>query len=522
MNVQDANHNSTLFSHCNPDINSEMEHEEARIFIMKPQNLLVIMSDEHNPKMLGCAGHPMVRTPNLDRLAARGTRFSAAYTTCPICVPARASFATGRYVHEIGYWDNAIAYDGRVEGWGHRLQAAGIRVESIGKLHYRKQEDPTGFDVQHIPMHIKDGVGMVHLSIRGQFPDFPLPTPKQGRKGAIVLNVSVGESEYTRYDRKIADLACDWLRDAAGRNTPWVLFVSFVTPHYPLIAPEEFVTDYSVADMPVPKLGPGSGYVHHPWLDNMMSWQAGTIASPAQHRTALAAYLGLCTFMDAQVGRVLQALDEMGLSERTRIIYTSDHGENAGARGLWGKSVHYEESGGVPLILAGDGVPVGKVCATPTTLVDAYPSILEAVGPPLDDVETLPGRSCFDLANAADDLDRIAFSEYHAARSPSGSFMIRKGRYKYIHYVGFAPELFDLNADPEEVSDLAQDDAYASTVREFDQYLRAIVDPEETDRQAKADQKALIDSRGGPEEVMRNLVTTKNYTPVPAEVEAEL
>jgi choline-sulfatase len=237
---------------------------------------------------------------------------------------------------------------------------------------------------------------------------------------------------------------------------------------------------------------------------------------------ALAAYLGLCTFMDAQVGRVLQALDETSLSAQTRIIYTSDHGENAGARGMWGKSVHYEESGGIPLILAGDGVPVGKVSATLTTLVDAYPSILDAVGLSVDEAATLPGRSWFDLANAPDDPDRIAFSEYHASGSPSGSFMIRRGRYKYIHYVGFAPELFDLKADPEELNNLAQDGVYADTVREFAGYLRAIVDPEDADRRAKAAQKALVESRGGPEAVMRNLVTTKNYTPVPAEVEAKL
>ncbi|WP_089721059.1 sulfatase-like hydrolase/transferase, partial [Candidatus Entotheonella palauensis] len=412
---------------------------------MKPQNLLVIMSDEHNPKMLGCAGHDMVRTPNLDSLAARGTRFSAAYTTCPICVPARASFATGQYVHQNGYWDNAIAYDGRVESWGHRLQASGIRVESIGKLHYRQESDPTGFDAQHIPMHIKDGVGMVHHSIRGQFPDFNPPPPKPGSGGGIVMSAGVGESEYTRYDRKIAELACNWLHEAAGHASPWVLFVSFVTPHYPLMAPEEYFQYYDVDAMPSPKLATGNGYTPHPWLDTLMNRQAGSEVSPEQHRLAIAAYLALCTFMDAQVGRVLEALNEAGFSQQTRIIYTSDHGENAGTRGMWGKSVHYEESGGIPLILNGEGVPAGKVSHTPVTLVDAYPSILDAVGLPAADAsETRPGRSWFDLAVAADDPERMAFSEYHAAGSPSGSFMVRKGRYKYIHYVGYAPELFDL------------------------------------------------------------------------------
>ncbi len=495
---------------------------------MKPQNLLVIMSDEHNPKMLGCAGHDIVRTPNLDGLAARGTRFSAAYTTCPICVPARASFATGQYVHQNGYWDNAIAYDGRVESWGHRLQAAGMQVESIGKLHYRQESDSTGFDAQHIPMHIKDGVGMVHHSIRGQFPDFTMSEPQSA--GGIVLSAGVGESEYTRYDRKIADLACDWLHtaddrrqdDDDGDEKPWVLFVSFVTPHYPLMAPEEFFQHYDVDAMPSPKLDPSNGYTPHPWLNTLMRRQAGSAVNPAQHRLAIAAYLALCTFMDAQVGRVLQALREAGFEPQTRIIYTSDHGENAGTRGMWGKSVHYEESGGIPLILAGEGVPAGKVSHTPVTLVDAYPSILDAVDLPADTSGTRPGRSWFDLARATDDPERLAFSEYHAAGSPSGSFMVRKGPYKYIYYVGYAPELFDLSRDPEERTDLAQDPAYAAIVQACESELRGIVTPENADRQAKAAQKTLVESRGGPEEVMNNLITTKNYTPVPDEVEAKL
>ena len=129
---------------------------------MAPKNLLVIMADEHNPKMLGCAGHPLAKTPHLDALAKCGTRFNRAHTNCPICVSARALSATGRNVQDISYWDNAIAYDGRIKSWGHRLLGAGIRVESISKLHYRREEDPMGFDRQHLPMHIKDDIGMIH------------------------------------------------------------------------------------------------------------------------------------------------------------------------------------------------------------------------------------------------------------------------------------------------------------------------------------------------------------------------
>jgi choline-sulfatase len=490
---------------------------------MKRQNLLVIMSDEHNPKMLSCAGHPLAKTPHLDRLAAQGVRFDRAYTSCPICVPARASFATGRYVHETGYWDNSIAYEGKIESWGHHLQSAGIRVESIGKLHYRMEEDPTGFDKQHIPMHIKDGVGMVHLSIREQFPDFTHALPKKGGGAAgIVFEAGRGESEYTRYDRKVADLACDWLRDAVDRDEPWTLFVSFVTPHYPLVAPDEFFDLYPIAKMPEPKLGANSEFQAHPWLARLLSQNAGSDATPEQHRIAMAAYLGLCSFMDAQVGRVLDALENSDQRDRARVIYTSDHGENAGARGMWGKSVHYEEATGIPLIVAGADIPEGQVCATPVTLVDAFPTILQAADIAIPNDWGLPGKSWFDMANEPDDRERIAFSEYHASRSPSGSYMIRKGRFKYIYYVGFQPELFDLETDPEEENNLSGDPAYADTLRAYETHLRTIVDPIAVDQEANDVQKALILSRGGPDEVMANLVTTSHHTPVPDDVESQL
>ena len=113
---------------------------------MRPTNVVVVMSDEHSRRVLGCYGHSMIRTPHLDELAARGVRFSDAYCNVPICVPSRACFATGRYIHQIGFWDNAIPYDGSVPSWGHRLIANGHRSVSIGKLHYRSTDDDNGFD----------------------------------------------------------------------------------------------------------------------------------------------------------------------------------------------------------------------------------------------------------------------------------------------------------------------------------------------------------------------------------------
>ena len=227
---------------------------------MKSKNLVFIISDEHQARALSCAGHPIVRTPNIDALAERGTRFETAYTPCPICVPARASLATGRYVHEIRYWDNATAYDGRVPGWGVRLQASNVRVESIGKLHYRNREDPTGFDVQHQPMHIWKGIGQVWGAVRD-----PLPT----RKDDIVRfdQVGAGYSKYNSYDQAVRDQAIAWLGQHARDDRPWMLFVGFVAPHFPLVAPQSYIDMYPPGDMPLPKLRQRNGYARHPWVD---------------------------------------------------------------------------------------------------------------------------------------------------------------------------------------------------------------------------------------------------------------
>ena len=478
---------------------------------MKPQNILYIMSDEHNPKMLGCYGHDQVQTPNLDKLAGRGTRFTAHYTNSPICIPARAAFATGRYTHETKYWDNALPYDGEIKGWGHRLQDEGYRVESIGKLHYRHEDLNTGFSKQHQPMHVMDGIGQVWGSIRDPLPD--------ERPAKMLKETGPGESNYNRYDRSIADEACDWMKAAAKSDDdkPWVLYLGFVAPHFPLVVPEEYYNLYPLDQLPPRKLDTDEGYRHHPWLQRMDDYlQIDRHLTPERRLQATAAYFGLCTFVDHQIGRVLDGLAECGLEENTRVIYTSDHGDNVGARGMWGKSNMYEESAGIPLIIAGDGIPKGKVSSTTTSLLDSYQTIMDGVGLDLTPEEQkLDGESWFELANTKDDPDRVVFSEYHAASSPTAAFMLRKGKYKFIYYVEYEPELFDLEADPEETSDLAGDPEFADVVAEYEGYLRQICDPEKTDRQAKDDQNALIEKFGGRDKAFNT--GTPGATPVPGQ-----
>lgn len=475
---------------------------------MKPANLLFILSDEHSRRVLGCYGHSMIRTPNLDRLAARGTRFADAYTNSPICVPARASLATGRYVHQIRFWDNAIPYDGSVPSWHHRLREAGHEVTSIGKLHFRSDKDDNGFSEEVMPLHVVDGIGD---------PLGWLRHPPPVRKAALRLATDAGRgnSSYQDYDDRITAAAVDWLgsRGAAPGIKPWVLFVSLVCPHFPLIARPEWYDFYPEAKVPRPALY-DERPADHAYIAALRQSQVYDQSfNEEKLRRALAAYFGLVTFVDANVGRLIDALAAAGLERDTRVLYSSDHGDNLGTRRLWGKSTMYEEAAGVPMILAGPDVPEGFVCCEPVSLVDVFPTIVAGAGlAPNPDDRDLPGGSLLDIVKGTAPK-RTILSEYHAAGAATGAFMIRKGRFKYVYYAGMPPQLFDLDADPQETRDLAQELGYSRLVKDCETQLRRIVDPDKADALAKDDQGKRIAAFGGREAIERR--GSFGYSPAP-------
>ncbi len=457
---------------------------------MKPTNLLFILSDQHNRDVLGCYGNPVVQTPHLDRLAENGTRFTAAYTTCPICVPARASLATGRYVHQTGHWDNAFPYAGEPASWGHRLKAEGIRVDSIGKLHFRGSDDDNGFTAEVEPLHVVDGIGDLLSCVRA---DPPLRDKRPG-----LVEAGSGDSTYLRYDVRNADNAIAWLQQHANDETPWVLFLSFVCPHPPYIAPPETYAHYADSELPQMPQHLPEDRPQHPALDYFRRFFHLDEPLPEDvWRRAVAGYYGACTHLDAQIGRVLDALHRHELGESTRIIYTSDHGESLGARGMSGKFTLYDESAAIPMILSGPDVPVGKVVQTPVSFVDCYQTVVEGVGlSATTDEATLPGASLWGIA-CEPDRERTVFSEYHAIGAQHAIYMLRNRRYKYVHYVNLQPQLFDLLKDPREEYDLARSPEHQCIVEKMERELRQLLDPDAIDRQAKADQQAKVDEYGG-------------------------
>ena len=205
---------------------------------------------------------------------------------------------------------------------------------------YRDENDPAGFDVEHIPMMVAGGVGMVWASIRKE--DERILGPKR----MLGEYIGPGESKYTEYDRAVVSRTRDWIADKADDARPWCLYVGLVAPHFPLVVPQEYFDMYPPETLPEVKLHPKDGYQRHPWIEKQNAFMdsENKFANAQERLAAMSAYYGLCSWLDHNIGQILEALKASGQMDNTQIIYTSDHGDNVGARGLWGKSNMYEES----------------------------------------------------------------------------------------------------------------------------------------------------------------------------------
>lgn len=480
------------------------------------KNLLILISDEHRKDAMGCVGHPIVQTPNLDALAARGTVFENAYTPSPMCVPTRAAIACGDHVHNTGYWDSATPYDGTQRSWMRQLRDAGIEVVSIGKLHFRSGKDDNGFTEEILPMHVVGSVGWAVGLLRKNPPVYDAASE-------LADGVGVGTSTYTDYDLAITEAAEEWLRKKKDSEQPWVAFVSLVSPHYPLTAPQAYFDMYDPAEMDLPVGYEAEARPDHAELKNVAGFfKYDQYFDEQKIREAKAAYYGLISFMDHCVGRIMGALRENDPAEDTVIVYVSDHGDMMGDLGFWTKQVMYDASSGVPMIASGPGIPTGRRVKTGTTLLDLAATALDVTGVAHDArSRDLPGQSLREIAENEDDTDRTIFSEYHDGGSTTGTFMVRWQQWKYVYYVGHPPQLFNMATDPNELCNLAVDGVNESvildTLREGERRLRAICDPEAVNDRCFADQKRRIEQLGGEEACLNAYVF--NHTPTPTEQE---
>jgi len=458
--------------------------------------------------VMGAYGNELAHTPALDALAANGIRFDNAYTPSPICIPARASFATGTSVFEHRCWSSAEPYYGQQQSWMHRLRNRGHEVTSIGKLHYRSANDDNGFSESLHPMYLANGGrGWPQGLQRRPMGEFADTVKLAGELGP-------GETSYTQYDRDITASAVDWLgRHNQISETPWVLFVSFICPHYPLSAPKQFFDLYQGVELPEAFDRDEASRLKHPVIDEMRKfWDYADYFDPETERLGLKNYYGLCSFLDDNVAQVLAALKASGQTDNTQIIYTSDHGDLIGNHGIWGKSFMYEDSVGIPMTITGPGIEA-SVNQTPVSLTDLASTIELAVGADIIAAEEpWQGRPLQSFADSPDP-DRLMISEYHDGGSPCGFFMLRKGPLKLVYFAdGHPPLLFDLQQDPQEMNNLAEAPAHAEYLLQMIQELYRILDPQAVSDLAFSDQAKMIELLGGMEKILA--IPSFNHTPL--------
>ena len=446
----------------------------------KQPNFLVIMSDEHGPMWSSAYGHSFVRTPNMERIAEAGATFDAAYCNSPLCVPSRLSFMTGRYVSRCEGWDNAKPLPADATTWPYLLRAAGYDSALSGKMHLIGPDKLHGFQSQLAYDPHADGHGgdaqsrRLGLSSGGRHPIYLWEdgVPKAEEAWSSVRQAHAGTGPMIEADDAIESAALEYIHDPARRSAPWALCVGFVAPHFPFVVPEPYFSMYYPDHADLPNNPPGH-------LDNLPAAarklrQAFGFSGYMNDeiRRARAAYYGLITYLDDKIGRLLDALDETGMTDNTIIIHTSDHGESLGEHGLWRKMNFYEQSARVPLQIAWPGViDGGQRFGGAVSLVDVTATILDmaGVGDEVSSTMSPDGESLLPQITGDSESERDeAFSEHLAHGTDRPRAMLRRGRWKlaYSHHKD-APdvELYDLEADPDEFYNLAEDPTH-SAVRE--------------------------------------------------------
>ena len=435
-------------------------------------NILVMMSDQHGRGYCGSYGNNLVRTPNLDRLATEGMRFTDAYCPAPLCVPSRMSFMTSRTPSRNRAWNNNNVLSSGIPTWAHVLGAAGYETALIGRMHFVGADQRHGFEKRPIGEYGARHPG-VPESGGPRWQKVPSGTSGQGRKAVEIAGT--GTTSYQYFDELVAEAACEYLRGkAAEEGRPFAAIAGFVLPHCPFVAPKELF-DYYYERVDIPPIEENQPATVTRYRDIR-----GVLTPPLDEeriRIARAAYFALCEHFDKQVGKVVDALDETGLAENTLVVYTSDHGECAGEHGCWWKSNYYEQSVGVPMIARLPGsIEPGTVSNAVCNLVDLGPTFAEVAETEMPRVD---GRSLWSTLNGnhPDDWLNETYAEFVDKLGGSPNFpsrMIRAGIWKLWVYGDDAKlpaVLFNLEEDPAELNDLGTDPACA---RIRDELLRKV------------------------------------------------
>jgi choline-sulfatase len=462
-------------------------------------NILLVMADQLTPLLMGAYGHPVVQTPNLDRLAEGGVRFDAAYSPCPLCAPARASLMTGTYISHNKVWDNAAPLASEVPTLAHYLSRAGYDTVTSGKMHY------VGPDQLH-GLHRRLTTDIYPSSYSW------VPTPRRRREDRVIDRRQhangyrlprVGVTDWTQflaYDTETQFRALEYLHarrleGAEGAQEPFFLCVSFHCPHDPFQVPQELWDLYEGAEIEIPHYPPNMEETYSAmdrWLNAYHGTDRIDIRQPASLVALRRSYYGLVTWIDRLVGELVEALERLRLRDNTVILFTADHGDMLAEKNMVQKRSFYEMSSRVPLILnRPDGWAAGARCAEPVNLVDLAPTMLEMAG--VREWLPMDGQSLLSCVEGRE-TGRVTFSESHTNGVYEPCFMVRRGNWKYIHIRNEQGQLFNLESDPGEWQNLYGDPDYAAVESMLRSDILARFDPDavEEELQVSLERRTLL------------------------------
>jgi choline-sulfatase len=422
----------------------------------KPPNILFIMADQIAAAALPAYGHALVKAPNIDSLACAGVVFDSAYCNFPLCAPSRFSMLTGQMPSRIGAFDNAAEFPASAPTFAHYLRLMGYRTCVAGKMHFVGPDQLHGFE-ERLTTDI-------YPADFGWTPNWEQPEARLSWFHDMLSVVEAGPCERSlqidfddevafHATRKIYDLA----RDSDQR--PFFLAVSFSHPHDPYTITRDYWDRYdhdaigrpSVPSIPLDERDPHARRLHH------VCGMADYRITEAHVLNARHAYYGMISYVDDKVGALLRALEAVGFRDETIVVFTSDHGDMLGERGMWYKMTFFEGSARVPLIVQAPGRLTPRHVTANASLVDLLPTLLDlAGGEPPEIAAPLDGRSLAPLLAGDDETwPDTVFGEYLGEGAAAPCLMVRRGNHKYIHSDADPAQLYDLAADPLELENLA-------------------------------------------------------------------
>ncbi len=428
----------------------------------KRANILFIQCDSMDGRVMGCMGHRAAKkaSPNMDRLAQRGVLFSNTYSNNPICCPSRASMWSGLYTHHCEGWNNFKGLEPGTPTFMTQLEQAGYNTQCFGKTDYL-----SGYHT------IRARVSPWTRSANIMKPNYNMDAPK-------VLDSM--EKRIQKKDWDNVDRAIQWMRQASATGSSFMLYLGLEAPHPPFITSKYYlnIIDESAIEIP-PKDEQDHPVMRYQRINK--NWTHGF--SDDMVRLTRRIYFAMIAEVDAMLGELLKALDDLGIADSTFVVFTSDHGEMAMEHRQYYKMNMYEPSVRVPLIISGPGIIKGRKVEDLVSLVDLYPTLMDMakvkIPEGLDGISLMP-----ELTGYTSNRPDWVFSEYHDTSCNTGCFMVRRGDWKYIAYAGYEPQLFNLSQDPWEIRNLAS--LLPDKTAQMDSLLRSIVDYEAVDAKVKA------------------------------------